>query len=175
MPEFVHGHGVVFPDCDYEPGVDPMRAAGARDRRARPRGGRDGPGGGALPRLGQGAAGRAADEEMGQAARAAGARAALLACSRSARRSGGRRKGAAAKLGEKWDALVVDEAQEGREDDLPEHDGDRRVPGPADGRAGGGAAARVAVGGPGRGATGRPLEGRGRGTREGGRAARSSS
>ena len=38
MPEFVHGHGVVFPDCDYEPGVDPMRAAGARGRRTRPRG-----------------------------------------------------------------------------------------------------------------------------------------
>ena len=82
---------------------------------------------------------------------------------------------AAAKLGEKWDALVVDETQERSEDELPEHDGDRRVPGPADGRAGGGAAARVALGGAGRGAEGRPLEGRGRGTSEGGRAARSSS
>ena len=82
---------------------------------------------------------------------------------------------AAAKLGEKWDALVVDETQERSEDELPEHDGDRRVPGPADGRAGGGAAARVALGGAGRGAEGRPLEGRGGGTREGGRAARSSS
>lgn len=26
MPEFVHGHGVVFPDCDYAPGADPVSA-----------------------------------------------------------------------------------------------------------------------------------------------------
>ena len=26
MPEFVHGHGVVFPDFDYEPGVEPVSA-----------------------------------------------------------------------------------------------------------------------------------------------------
>ena len=33
---------------------------------------------------------------------------------------------AAAKLGARWGALVVDEAQEGREDERTEHDGDRR-------------------------------------------------
>jgi len=79
---------------------------------------------------------------------------------------------AAAKLGEKWDALVVDEAQEGREDELPEHDGDRRVPRHAGGEARGRAAARLAVGRAGRGAEGDPLEGRGGGAREGGRARR---
>ncbi len=65
---------------------------------------------------------------------------------------------AAAKLGEKWDALVVDEAQEGREDELPEHDGDRRVPRHAGGEARGRAAAHVAVGGAWGGAEGGPLE-----------------
>lgn len=83
MPEFVHGHGVVFPDCDWEPGVDPVSAPRELVIDARDLAGDIGPGGGAVPRLGRGAAGRAADEEVGEAARAAGARAALLAHARA--------------------------------------------------------------------------------------------
>jgi hypothetical protein len=49
---------------------------------------------------------------------------------------------AAATLGERWDALVVDGTQEGREDELPEHGGAAGVPRHGDGRSGRRAAAR---------------------------------